>query len=304
MNTSGLDAVSVIKEAVTEDYDVIVGTVRVGIHIGFLLSKILRKPFIGSVSDPLERQKDDVPNFVYHVMCVLEWSVLRRADDVFFVHPESKKEADIKGIRGNLSMNSVDYKFFSNPDEGCIKKSNSELKEAGVDLNKNIGIYIGGMVKKAHLEEIVQAASFTDTWEFVFIGKEWGAGIKNLVSNVNNAYFLGEYDHELMPGFLYHSSAAFCLVDNQIPLKVMEYGAAGLPTLGYPGKLKAVFSEEELIYVEPEPKEISQQLQKISSDPEYAQQYAEKLRDYASKNRWEDIAKEYYDSIKKIINND
>ena len=300
MNTSGLDALPVVREAITGDYDIIVGTVRVGLEIGFFLSKLLRKPFIGSVSDPLERQKDDVPYPVYRLMCFLEWWVLRRSDDVFFVHPESKEDADERGIEGHLSMNSVNYEMFANPEEDVVKRAKSELEGTGIDLQKDIGIYIGGMVEDAHLEQIVQAAELTDTWEFVFVGKEWGAGISNLVSGVDNAYFLGEYDHELMPGFLHHSSAAFCLVDNQIPLKVTEYGAAGLPTLGYPGKLKEVFSEDELIYVEPDPDEISKALRRISSDPEYAHKYAENLRDYASENRWEDVAEEYYESIREL----
>jgi len=299
MDTSGLDALSVTKEAITGDYDIIVGTVRVGVPIGYFLSRVLRKPFIGSVSDPLESQ-DYLPSPVYKLMCFVEWWVLRRSDAVFFAHPKSREDAVERGIDGTLVRNSVNYTMFADPDEDVLEETHDVLVSSDVDTEKEIAVYIGSLTKNGHFDEIVDAAGQTPGWEFVFVGTDWGANISELVSGVENAHFLGAYDHELMPGFLHHSSAAFCLVDNQIPLKVTEYGAAGLPTLGYPGKLKKVFSEDELIYVEPEPERISEELQRLSSDPEYAQKYAENLRDYASENRWEDIAEEYYESMRKL----
>jgi glycosyltransferase involved in cell wall biosynthesis len=300
VNTSGTDSLSAVWTAITGNYDIIVGTVRVGLHIGYFLSRILRVPFIGSVSDPLERQKDDVPPSIYRLMCFLEWRVLRWSDAVFFVHPESHEDAKERGIDGTLARNAVNYSMFADPEEETKTKALEELTKNNVDTTKDIAIYIGGMVENAHLEEIVEAAQMTPDWEFVFVGKEWGANISELVSDVENAYFLGAYNHEIMPGFLRHSSAAFCLVDNEVPLKVTEYGAAGLPTLGYPGKLKHVFSENELIYIEPKPEKISEELQKIASDPEYAQKYANNLRDYAAENKWEDIAEKYYKSIVEL----
>ena len=299
MDTSGLDALSVTKEAITGDYDIIVGTVRVGVPIGYFLSRVLRKPFIGSVSDPLESQ-DYLPSPVYKLMCFVEWWVLRRSDAVFFAHPKSREDAVERGIDGTLVRNSVNYTMFADPDEDVLEETHDVLVSSDVDTEKEIAVYIGSLTKNGHFDEIVDAAGQTPGWEFVFVGTDWGANISELVSGVENAHFLGAYDHELMPGFLHHSSAAFCLVDNQIPLKITEYGAAGLPTLGYPGKLKSVFSDDELIYVEPEPERISEELQRLSSDPEYAHKYAENLRDYASENRWEDVAEEYYESIREL----
>jgi hypothetical protein len=297
VDTSGMDSLSAMREGLTGNYDLVVGTVRVGIHFGYLLSKLLRVPFIASVSDPVERQKDDLPRSVYRLMCFMEWKVLRRADEVFFVHPESLEEAEERGVEGVLARNAVNYDLFADPDPEAVGEARRTIEDSDIDIGKEIAIYIGGMTEDAHLSEIVEAAKITPDWEFVFVGKEWGANVSELVSGVENAHFLGAYDHSLIPGFLHHSSAALCLVDNEVPLKVTEYGAAGLPTLGYPGKLKHVFSEDELIYTEPKPKKISEELQKISSDSEYAKKYAENLRSYASENRWEDIAKKYYESI-------
>jgi glycosyltransferase involved in cell wall biosynthesis len=299
MDTSGLDALSVVWEAITGDYDIIVGTVRVGVPIGYVISRVLRKPFIGSVSDPVESQ-DYLPYPIYKLMCLVEWFVLRRSDDVFFAHPKSHEDALERGIEGALVRNSVNYEMFAEPDDRVLKETKDILTDSNVNTKKDIAIYIGSLTKNGHFDEIVRAAEQTQGWEFVFVGTDWGANISELTDGVENAYFLGAHDHELMPGFLHHASAAFCLVDNEVPLKITEYGAAGLPTLGYPGKLKKVFSEDELIYVEPNPDEISEALRRISTDEDYARKYAENLRDYASENRWEDIAKKYYESMVKL----
>jgi glycosyltransferase involved in cell wall biosynthesis len=299
MDTSGLDALPVMKEAITGDYDIIVGTVRVGVPIGYFLSKVLTKPFIASVSDLLESQ-DYLSTPIYKLMCFIEWQTLKRADAVFFAHPKSYEDALERGIDGTVVRNSVNYEMFADPSNELLKETQDILRDSGIDTQKNIAIYIGNMIKNGHFDEIVKASEQTPGWEFVFVGTDGGANISELVDAVENAYFLGEYDHELMPGFLHHASAAFCLVDNEVPLKITEYGAAGLPTLGYPGKLKKVFSEDELIYVEPNPDEISEALRRISTDEDYARKYAENLRDYASENRWEDIAKKYYESMVKL----
>ncbi|MCX2818613.1 glycosyltransferase [Haladaptatus sp. F3-133] len=303
MDTTGVDVFPVIKEALTGDYDVIAGTVRLGVPIGYTLSRVLRKPFIGSVSDLLESQ-DYLSVPVYRLMCFVEWWVLKRADAVFFAHPKSYEDALKRGIEGSLVRNSVNYDAFADPDDEVLEEAYDILTDSGVDTEKEIAIYIGSLIENGYFGEIVEAAKQTPDWEFVFVGTELDVDMSQLVSGVENAHFLGEYDHELMPGFLHHSSAAFCLVDNEVPLKITEYGAAGLPTLGYPGKLKSVFSEDELIYVEPEPEKISEELQRLSSDPEYAQKYAENLRDYARENRWEDVANEYYESMQKLTEGD
>jgi glycosyltransferase involved in cell wall biosynthesis len=304
VNTSGLDSLFATKEALTGNYDVIIGTVRIGVQLGYLLSKILRVPFIASVSDPLEAQRDDLPSFLYNILCLIEWNVLKRAEAVLFVHPGSYNDGKEYGIDGVLARNAVNYDAFANPSQEVINKTEQILINHDINIKKNIAIYIGGMTDNAHLKEIVETANVISDWEFVFVGKESGANISELVSEAENAQFLGTYDHELMPGFLYHSTAALCLVDNEVPLKVTEYGAAGLPTLGHPGKLKNVFSEEELIYVEPNPDKISQALQQIESDQEYAQRYSENLREYAKQNSWEDIAEKYYIVINELTTGD
>ena len=301
MDTSGLDSLSVVKESIFGDYDIILGTVRVGVPIGYLLSKLLRKPFIASVSDPLESQ-NYLPPTIYKFVCFVEWWVLKRADAVFFVESDSYENAQKRGIDGTMARNSANYELFANPKTEVVEKTREILTTAGVDTEKNIAIYIGSLTANEHFDEIVNAAKQTPEWEFVFVGEDWGANITELTAGVTNTYFLGSYKHELMPGFLSHASAAFCLVDAETSLKLNEYGAAGLPTLGYPGRQRKVFSEEELIYVDPSPNNISEKLNKIDSDKQYANKYSENLRVHAKEHRWRDVAEKYYDKIKEQVN--
>mgnify|MGYP002338717694 CR=1 FL=1 len=301
MDTSGLDSLSVLKEAITGDYDIIVGTVRVGVPVGYFLSKILRKPFIASVSDPLDSQ-DYLSSPAYKLVCFVEWQILKRADAVFFVESTSYENALEHDIEGTIARNSANYEMFANPDEEVIQKAEDILTGKDVDIDKNIAIYIGSLTENGHFDEIVEAAKITPSCDFVFVGEDWGANIRELIDGVDNAYFLGSYEHDLMPGFLYHSSAAFCLVNTEMSLKINEYGAAGLPTLGYPGKQKKVFSDDELIYVNPSPETIFEKLKRIKSDDDYSRKYSENLRSHAKKHQWADVAQKYYEKMDALVN--
>jgi glycosyltransferase involved in cell wall biosynthesis len=268
------------------------------LYLGYVLAVALRKPLIGDVSDSLEDIKN-LPDPIYIIVQALEWWILSRSEACFFVETDSYESAQNRGLEPILARNSVDYDQFRHPSKESTSEAQKILEENGVSPNKPIAIYIGSMVPHYNLSEVGEAAKMTSEWEFVFIGEERGAGIEDIISDSENAYFLGSYDYELMPGFLHRSSAAFCLVDKEQPLKVMEYGAAGLPTLGYDGKLRKNFSEEELVFVSTDPMEISEALRELSSDSDLAEMYGTNLQKRAKENSWKSVAEKYYEQIVK-----
>lgn len=295
-DASGVDGFGAVREALTGSYDVLIGNVRVGLYLSYLLSIVLRKPFIGDVSDPTE-DVDHLPSPVYRFICALEWRALSKADACFFVESMSYERAIDRGLNPVLVRNSVDFEMFSSPSEDSVERSRRVLETSDVDMGKPIAIYIGSMVPHYHISEIAEAADSTPDWEFVFVGGERGAEVEEAVSGRDNAYYLGAHDYDLMPGFLFHASAALCLTDKEQPLKVMEYGAAGLPTVALDGKLRDMFSEDEFVFVDAEPREISEALKLIESNPESAEEIAENLQERARDQSWRAIAEEYYEAI-------
>jgi len=227
--------------------------------------------------------------------------VLRHADGNVFL-PETIKGMEKPGISGEIAGNAVDFDLFSDPDTGAIEESGEILRSEGVSLNDPIAIYLGSMPEQQHFEEIIEAARITEDWQFVIVGEgPMEEMVTNAAEEIDNLFFPGSFDYELMPGFLHHANAGFCLEDVERPLKISEYGAASLPTLGAYGKLEAEFSEDELFFIEPVAREISAVLGRIRDEPNEAEERAQKLREHAKQYSWKEVASIYYEIITSVI---
>jgi len=298
-DSSGLDAFHAIKEAMTSDYDVTIGTVRMGLYVGFLSSKILNRPFIADVTDPIE-QIDDLPKPLYDLLYEYEYFVLTCADEKLYVYQSSYEEAKQRGINGKKVKNGVQFDRFNSPDPGVVESARSELEAAGVDLDTPIAMYIGGLTPAYHIREILDAAVMVDDVEFVFVGSgELRDPVTNAASENQNIHFLGSYEYELIPGFLACADIGLCLVDAEQPLKILEYGAAELPVLACYGELQQRFTNDEVIFVDPD--ELQSAILSILEDPEVYQSYAHQLADRAENADWKQIATEYEQALKRAI---
>ncbi|ELZ35991.1 hypothetical protein [Halorubrum distributum] len=289
VDATGTSALSAAYEAITGDYDVIVGTVRMGLYVGYPLSVALRKPFVGDVTDPLS-QIEDLPRTLFSMLERYEWFVLRRSDKSVFVYESSYQEAIDRGVSDPVRLpNAVDYSRFAEPAEWAVNESRAILEEHGIGPDSRIAIYTGSMVERYHLAEIGEASERLPDWEFVFIGKDRGADINSIVSNRSNAHFLGSFDYDLVPGFLAHADIGLCLIDAEQPLKLKEFTAAGLSTLVIPA-MKQWYDYDNLIFTEPEPEAI---VSAISDDRKNS------ITDYPTKTSenelesWNDISRSY-----------
>lgn len=290
VDTTGLSALSAAYEAITGDYDLIVGNVRMGLYLGYPLSVILSKPFVGDVSDPLS-QIDHLPSPLLKILTRYEWFILGRAHKSVFVARSSYNEAIERGITDPVRLpNAVNYEQFANPSEDVINRTDSILRQNQIDPESQIAIYHGSMVSRYHLAEIGEAAEHLPDWEFVFIGKERGANIGDITSNRPNTHFLGSFDYELVPGFLWHSDHGLCLIDSEGPLKLKEFIAAGLPTLAIP-EMKKWNPYDNLVYTDPEPDAIVSSIKELGDKDSIL--YNKTVVDTELES-WEDIAQAYY----------
>jgi glycosyltransferase involved in cell wall biosynthesis len=289
-------------KAAKGEYDVIIGNVRLGLYGGYLVARASHTPFIGDVSDPLENI-DHLPKPLYLALGQYEKFVLRHTDGNVFL-PETIKGMEKYGIDGEIAGNAVDFELFSDPNIEVIKEAGEILRGESVSLDDPIAIYLGSMPEQRHFEEIIEAARITEDWQFVIVGEgPMEEMVTNAAEEIDNLFFPGSFDYELMPGFLHHANAGFCLEHVERPLKISEYGAAGLPTLGAHGKLEEEFSEDELYFIEPESGEISAVLRRIREDPNGAEERTRKLREHARQYSWEEVASTYYQMIKSISDN-
>ena len=299
-DASGTDAFSAIYTALFGNYDLIAGNVRMGLFVGYPLARILRKPFLGDVSDTLS-DIDHLPAPLLNILATYEWFILKRSEATVFVYESSYREALDRGIDDAVKLpNAVDYDKFSSPDHQVINEAEDILKEVGVDLEKPVSIYIGIFTDNYNIKDILDAAELTSGWEFIFVGEgELSETVEEASHNLDNVYYPGSFKYRLMPGFLSHADAGFCFKDAEQPLKLKEYGAAGIPAIAQPGDLEKYYDEDELVFVEPTGEGISSALNRLE-DNNIRTKFGENLREVAKEYRWEDIADGYYELFEKI----
>ena len=301
VNTSSLDAVGAIREAISGDYDIIAGNVRIGLYIGFPLARLLRTPFLGDVSDPIT-DIDYLPEPLFWFFQWYEWQVLKRSDAAVFVYESTYRKALERGIEDAHRLpNAVDYDAFADPDSQAVREAGELLEREGVDLRNPVAIYIGVFSPRYEIETMLATAEERSDWEFVFVGEgTLETAVQRAAENSDNVYYPGAFEYRLMPGFLSYAQVGFCFKDAEQPLKLKEYGAAGLPIVARPGELSRFHGDDELIFVKPEPAAIAETLTTLQEDEELRAQYAEASRAIASEWSWETIADGYDDCFTAI----
>lgn len=300
-DTSGLDSIGAIKQAVTGNYDIIAGNVRIGLYLGYPLSRLLRKPFLGDVSDPVS-DIDELPDPLFRFFEWYEWQVLKRADATVCVYESTHREALERGIDDAVRLpNAVEYEAFAEPDPDVVQETESILRRGDVDLEKPIAIYLGVLTPPYKIKEILATAQITSDWEFVFLGEgQLAEDVQQAAQVHGNVHYPGAFEYRLMPGFLSHAAVGFCFKDAEQPLKLKEYGAAGLPVIVRPGNLSQWYDPDELVFVQPEPERISTELDLLAGDEEYRQQYVDAGREIARQWSWEAIAEGYDRLFRRI----
>jgi len=170
----------------------------------------------------------------------------------------------------------VNYQQFADPDPDVIASAREILDREGVDFEKPIAIYIGIFSPRYCIEAPLETAKYAPEWEFVFVSEgELDAAVENTAHEVANAHYLGTFAYRLMPGFLSLADVGFCFKDTDQPLKLKEYGAAGLPTVVRPGKLSNWHDEDELVFVDPHPEAIAGRLKDLRTDEQLYHMYRE-----------------------------
>lgn len=302
VDASGMDATNAIKSALSTDYDIIVGTVRVGVYYGHLLARLKRIPFVAEVTEPIQRV-NDLPEPIYRFFSWYEFQVLKRADACFYVEENVLETARQRGIDGILAKNSVWYEQFANPDPEIVEQARKRLEEMGINLSAPLAVYIGGFTKYQHILEILEATKDCSEWEFLFLGEggEHATAVETAASSQANVHYPGAVPHTEVPGYLSFADVGFSLSKGERPLKLLEYGAAGLPVLGIPGKRQREFSENEVHYIEPIPEAIANALKTLRLKPEHITADGTALQAKAKENSWDIIAEKYYTAFCKII---
>jgi glycosyltransferase involved in cell wall biosynthesis len=175
------------------------------------------------------------------VIAQLEKVAFIFADHVLVVYEEELSRVERYASGVTKTKLGVDYETFADPPEKILNRARAILGEKTRVDAKTI-IYVGGLEPPYHIPTVIEAMDHLDGWQFVVLGDgEQRDIVEQADSNRADVFYLGTVDHELIPGFLHESDVGISLVDDRNTLKLLEYGAARLPTVNVEGDAEAKF---------------------------------------------------------------
>lgn len=271
-------------------YDIVLGTTRAGAIAGILLSRVHGIPLLVDHVDPISQFRETASKPVVAVVERLERLTFRLARRVLYVYPEEQErvEAHADGITTSLG---VDFERFASPAPDQIESIGERLDS----VEPPIVVYVGGLEPIYNIQTMLNAVDYLRDWTLVVAGDgTLRETVERAADEDDGIVYLGMIPHETVPGLLAFADVGLSLVDDPHTLKVMEYGAAGLPTVQLGGRAKNTLSDA-VTYCNLAPSSVADAIE-IAAETD-----ASTLRDLAKRHSWERIAEQYQTTIDKIL---
>lgn len=272
-----------------ERYDVVVGTTRAGAIAGAFLKLATGTPLVVDHVDPIRQFEETNPRWLAEIVRRLENAAFRVADHVLYVYAEERARVNRLASATKTDLG-VEFDRFATPSPEALSRAESSLDADGAE---RVAIYVGGLEPIYRIRELLAAATALedDGWTLVVLGT---GSLSDLVERTaatrENVVFPGTVPHEDVPGYLHAADVGVCLVDDPHTLKVLEYGAAGLPTVQVRGRAEDRF-DGLVEFCDPTPEGIARAVERAAgTDPD-------PLRSFARGFDWAEIAETY----KKVI---
>lgn len=274
-------------------YDVVVGTTRAGAIAGAAIATLTRTPFVVDHVDPIRQFAANNPAPVAAVVRRLENVAFRLADHVLYVYEE---EAERVGHRARSTKTDlgVEYERFADPDEAALDAARERL--AALDRREHLAIYVGGLEPMYNVPEMLDAFERLDDWSLVVLGTgSLEDRVREAAAGSAAVQYLGTVPHDEVPGYLHAADVGVCLVDDPHTLKVLEYGAAGLPTVQLRGRAGERFGEF-VTYTDLDPENVADAIRRAHRDGA-----SESFQAFVSRFRWGEIAAAYEETLKSVM---
>lgn len=276
-----------------DQYDIIIGTTRAGGLAGTLIGRITGKPVIVDHIDPISQFRQTHWLLLSFLVNMGENLSFAAANAVLYVYEDERPRVarySNKTLKTDLG---VDYERFANPDPDIVETVENQLSNLGV--NENLAIYIGGLEPIYHVEELLAALPHLRGWSLIVIGD---GTLRSMVAakadKEESIHYLGTVPHRNIPGFLQVSDVGVSLVDDPHTLKVLEYGAAGLPVVQASGQAEDRFGDL-VEYCDLHPDSIADAIEKARDNkPNKA------LQSFSSNFDWREITKDYIEAIELV----
>lgn len=277
------------------DVDVVVGTTRLGALVAVWRKLVRGTPAVVDHIDPIEQFERNHGRIATALVGLVERVAFRLADHVMVVYEEEvpRVERDARGVTGTSL--GVDFERFADPDGSVVDRARQHLEECGLDLDRKRLVYVGGIEPAYHVETVADAMAHLPAWDFVVLGD--GSRREAIEMHPReNVHYLGTVPHERVPGYLHASDVGICLLDDRNTLKLLEYGAAGLPAVNVEGDAETRFAGL-VEFCTLDPADVAAAVERAAvHDAEDVAAYRSFVRDFG----WESVADDYEAVFRRV----
>jgi len=266
------------------EFDVVVGTTRLGAFIAVLIGCLHGVPVVVDHVDPIRQLRETDGRAVAAVVERLENVAFRLADHVVYVYPEEAARIERRASRSTRTDLGVDYQRFADPSPPTLDTARDNLGA----LSSNVVIYVGGLEPMYSIEAMLASVAHLDDWTLLVAGAgSLEPAVEDAAANSDTIRFLGLIPHEEIPGYLRLADVGIALVDDPHTLKVLEYGAAGLPVVQQAGRAESRFGGL-VEYTSTDTDEIAAAVKRAARGDT-----GSALQQYVRRFDWEQIAETY-----------
>ena len=275
-------------------YDVIIGTTRAGALAGSLLQFAYRTPLVIDHVDPIRQFEETHPRWLATAVRLLENVSFRSSNHVLYVYTEERDRVSRYAPRTSRTDLGVEFERFAEPDVTIVEAAKDRLES--IESETRIAVYVGGLEPIYHIRELINSIDYLEDWTLLVLGEGSLSGfVRDASAKRDEIVYLGTVPHEMIPGYLQLADVGVSLVDDAHTLKVLEYGAAGLPVVQIAGRSEERFGDQ-LTYCDDTPKSIAMAIERAYNDDG-----DDELRSYVSQFDWADIADDYDRALISVI---
>jgi len=277
-----------------ESPDVVVGTTRLGAFVGTWRRIMAGTPLLVDHIDPISQLRRSHGRITVWGASQAEKVAFRLADHVMVVYEEELPRVDRHASKVTHTSLGVDYDLFSDPPEDTVAAATDAVDDR-IPPDGNVLLYVGGLEPQYHLTTVVEALDHLDNWHFVILGNgSQREQFEDFDDNHENVHYLGSVPYEYVPGYMHVSDVGITLLNDRNTLKVLEYGAAGLPVVHIEGDAEEVF-DGMVTFCSLDPFDVARAIQQATGAE------TEPLDTVARERSWESIADTYDSIIKEIL---
>lgn len=288
------DRKTALRKTVSEKPDVLMTTTAAGGLVG-PPTKITGTKYVVDYVDPILQMYHSSNYVDARLATTLQHFAFTVADGILYVYEEESLRVNRFETPIQKTTLGVDYDKFANPVADSVRQANEVLQRCTNRIPNDFAIYIGGLESIYNIDALIQSAE-DHGFELVIAGTgEYSGLVSDAAVRSGNIHYLGVIEHELIPGLLSKANCGICLVDDPHTVKVLEYGAAGLPIVHLEGRAEPVLPNSGVHFTSDESDEIARTVDSANKTTDTTQ-----LQDYAQRHDYERVIDDYESVLETV----